>query len=351
MNSTIAVAGGGIVGLSIAWRLAQRGWKVTVFDRGQIAGEASWAGAGMLAPGGEVETPGEFATRVTEARRMYPDFVAELAAESKVAIDFQQNGAIEVAYSDREAEALTTRREVQIPLGITSKSLTAQQVITFWPRVRRDGLVEGAFYPGDAIVNPRDVTHALATACRARGVDFAERSTVERMATDADGVTVFADPCWTRFDAAVIASGAWSSQIDVSPGLPALPPATPVKGVLLGYHQPEQTCSTIVRHRSLYVLQRANGMLIAGATMEHTGFNRSINQAEVNDLVAKTGFLFPHLGETSPSEIWAGLRPNSETLHVERWQGLPIYLAYGHYRNGILLAPHTAERILDLIIE
>jgi glycine oxidase len=151
-----------------------------------------------------------------------------------------------------------------------------------------------------------------------------------------------------EYKAAVIAAGAWSSQVKVG-GVPDLPRAEPVKGQLIGYHQPEQTCTTIVRHRSFYFLQRANGLLIAGASVEHVGFDREIRQITTDQLATQAGFVFPHLAETTPSEAWVGFRPGGEHLQLGPWRSSRLYLAYGHYRNGILLAPVTARQTTDEI--
>jgi glycine oxidase len=118
-----------------------------------------------------------------------------------------------------------------------------------------------------------------------------------------------------------------------------------VKGHLIGYQQPEQTCNTIVRHGRTYLMQRSNGLLIAGSSMERVGFDRELDPVIESDLAKRAGFIMPHLTETSPTESWMGFRPASDDLHVGVWHSPRLYLAYGHFRNGILLAPVTAERI------
>jgi glycine oxidase len=151
-----------------------------------------------------------------------------------------------------------------------------------------------------------------------------------------------------KFRTAVIAAGAWSGAIAVE-GTPALPASKPIKGHLIGYQQPEQTCSTIVRRAHTYLLQRANGLLIAGASVEDVGFDPDIRPDIGGSLAREAAFLLPHLGETSPSEIWVGFRPAADHVHIGAWHSPQLYLAYGHYRNGILLAPLTAQRLADEI--
>jgi len=328
---SIAIIGGGIIGMSAAWRLAQAGFTVSVFEKSRIGGEASWAGAGMLSPGGEFDEDSEMARLAVESRDLYRNFVEELQRESKLAIDFQETGALDLAYSAAELAQLAARAERQTAIGIPSRPVSAEQITTFWPRVRKEDLAGGYFYPGDASVNPRDVVAALRAACTNRGVKLIEHTEIHIVAPEA-------------YDVTIIAAGAWSSSIAVN-GLPPLPHSEPIRGHLIGYHQPEQTCSTIIRHNHTYLLQRANGLLLAGASVERAGFCRDIDQAAARQLETQAGQIMPHLSETTPTEIWNGFRPGSDTLHIGQWHSPRVYLAYGHYRNGILLAPVTAQRI------
>jgi glycine oxidase len=323
--------GGGIIGMSIAWRLSQAGLRVTVYDKGIIGREASWAGAGMLAPGGEFDEDSSLARLAIESRDLYPDFIEELQRASGVNIDFQETGALDLAFSQDELLNLGQRSQRQASLGIPSRRVTAEQITTFWPRVRTQGLAGGYFYPGDAAVNPRDVIAALRAGCERAGVVLLEHKTVESL-----------DPCGAHFS--VIAAGAWSSSIRIG-NLPPLPLSEPVRGHLLGYRQPEQTCNTIIRHGHTYLLQRANGLLIVGASVERVGFDRAIDPQATAELERQAAFVMPHLSEISPTEIWNGFRPGSLQLHLGPWHSAGVYLAYGHYRNGILLAPVTAQKI------
>jgi len=305
VGQSIEIIGGGIIGMSIAWRLAQAGFTVTVFEKSKIGGEASWAGAGMLSPGGEFDEDSEMARLAVESRDLYRSFVEELQRESKLEIDFQETGALDLAYSAAELAQLATRAERQTVIGIPSRPVSAEQITTFWPRVRKEDLVGGYFYPGDASVNPRDVIAALRVACTNRDVKLIEQSEIQSVELEACDVTI-------------IAAGAWSSSIAVN-GLPPLPPSEPIRGHLIGYRQPEQTCSTIIRHNHTYLLQRANGLLLVGASVERAGFCRDIDQAAVHCLEAQASQIMPHLGETTPSEVWNGFRPGSDTLHLGRW--------------------------------
>lgn len=302
----------------------------------------------MLAPGGEIETASLLADLCLESRRVYPAFVRELERDASLAIDYQECGGLDLAYSPEMSEALDSRAARQNALGIVSKFIDPARIAAFWPRLDTSGLIAARFYPGDAIVNPRDVIAALTVVCRKLGIVFEENSAVRQIDISLDEATVETDVSRSRFDLAILAAGAWSSTIPIA-GVPPVPPAEPVKGHLIGYRQPEQTCSTIVRHGHIYMLQRANGLLIAGASVEHVGFTREIDPMIVASLAKEAGFLFPHLRETTSSETWIGFRPASDGLQIGAWHSQRLYLAYGHYRNGILLAPTTADRLISQI--
>lgn len=340
----IAVVGGGIIGTCLAWRLAQAGWTVSIFEKSFIGGEASWAGAGMLSIGGEVENASPLATLAIESLRLYGPFVRELEALSGLAIDYQDCGGLDLAYSPAEAQELEARARRQAEIGIESKPVSPEQIRQFWPRIQNVGLVGGRFYPDDAIVNPREMVTALASACRKSNVRVQQNCPVEGVAVSASAIEVETATGTESYAAAIIAAGAWSDLIRVN-GVRALPLVEPVRGHLLGYQQPSQTCNTIVRHGETYFLQRANGLLIVGSSLEHVGFDRQIDANVTGSLARRAAFVFPHLGETTPSEVWNGFRPASDDIHIGSWDSKRLYLAYGHYRNGILLAPVTANRI------
>jgi glycine oxidase len=330
----IAIAGAGIIGSSIAWRLAQRGCRVTLLDAGVMGGEASWAGAGMLAPGGEVVDRSAWSELAMASAAAYPEFVRELEAESRQTIDYRKGGAMEVAVGDDEINQLAQRVERQASLGIESREV--------------DSPVPGGvarFFPEDAIVDPRDVLGALRIACLARGVTIREHSPVTRVdwvsaqasVSTADGILVA--------DGAVLAAGAWNSEVKVA--FPA-PITFPVRGHLLGYHLPPGTLSSILRRGHTYLLQRSSGFFIAGASSECVGFDRNIDPSIVTELHANAERLFPPLRGLQP-EPWIGFRPATASYQPEirPFEKTSIWLACGHFRNGILLAPETASRVAE----
>ena len=181
-------------------------------------------------------------------------------------------------------------------------------------------------------MDPRHVCAALLAACRRLGVEIREQETV----TECRGPMV-------------VAAGAWASRIA---GLSGVPRAFPVKGHLLGYHCKKESMPPIVRHGHDYALQRDNGFTIFGSDEQPDCWDTTPDAERVAALTKAAAELLPRLLQRSPDEVWAGLRPGSETGEpvVEQVPGKDVWLAYGHFRNGILLAPITARMITESIV-
>jgi glycine oxidase len=326
------IIGAGIIGLSIAWRLAQRGMRVTLIDAGKAGAEASWAGAGMLAPGGEVTERTEWSDFALHSLQLYPGFIAELEQESGCTIDYQRCGAIEITTTEADWAELQERASKQRELGIPSV-----------PAKREYAL----FYPEDASVDPRDVTRALLVACRRRQVCVYENSPVTGIQAALDSIAVETPIGRLAAATAVLSAGAWSGSIPCR-GVPRnLPGSFPVRGHLIGYRLEAGTCPTIIRYGHTYILQRRNGYTIAGTSMEAVGFNRTIDPDIVRDIARRAEALLPILQKAGAPEAWIGFRPRADAHQpqIGRFADSALWLAYGHFRNGILLAPATAERV------
>lgn len=352
-SADVVVIGAGIIGGSIAWRLAQRGIRVLLLDAGVMGAEASWAGAGMLAPGGEMEQAGAWSDFALDNLRQYRGFVEELEAESGVEIDFRQDGAVDVAFDEQEWENLKRRAERQREIDIRSTELDAAQLRSLLPEIELR-LAGALLYPEEAIVNPRDVTRALKTACGDRKVQIREGCRAVDIHAGRDSVEVNTSQGSVSVAAAVVAAGAWSGQIPVwLHGVPYnLPASFPVRGHLLGYTLPSGSLRPIVRHGPSYVLQRSNGFTIAGTSSEHAGFDRRIDPQIVSDIAKRAVELVPLLRTAPRREAWLGFRPATESgePQLTRLSNSNVWLAYGHYRNGILMAPATAARVSAEIV-
>jgi glycine oxidase len=346
------VVGGGIIGASIAWKLASAGLRVTLVDAGSVGGEASWAGAGMLAPGGEIVSREPWLDLAIESMRAYPDFVARLQAETGVTIDFRAAGGIDVACDDAEWQALAHRGEQQRALGIQSSVLDRQGLRELIPLLDRE-FAGALFYPDDTLIDPRDVMRALTIACRSAGVEIREGWRAATIHLTQHSVMVASSAERLHALSAVLAAGAWSSGIAISgAALPALPAAYPVKGMLTGYAFEPGVLKPILRYGHTYVLQRSTGFTIAGTTSEQVGFDRSVDRSSVEDITSRVGDLWPWLRRHKPQAAWVGFRPAADSPGpvIHRAGDSGLWLSYGHYRNGILLAPVTARLLTDEIL-
>jgi glycine oxidase len=317
----VIIAGGGIIGCSIAWRLAQRGLKVSVLDSGRIGHEASRAGAGMLAPGGEAGPESPWARHMVASLEMYPVFVEELEAASGLPIEFQLCGAHEYGCDEADWNRIVARAEKQRTLGIES--------------IVEEGRL---FYPKDGQVKPSHVIRAIVEAAGRLGVEFLEGTAVKSIESNG----VITENGLMPAGTIVLAAGAWASQLGEE-----LPRTFPVKGHLIGYRMPKGSVPYIQRRGHHYVLQRKCGFTIAGSTSESVGFDRTIDLDQVAKLHEETKRFIPGLPDDWES-AWIGFRPATDgEPRVERWRDSNLWLAYGHFRNGILLAPLTAKLIAD----
>ena len=346
---SIIIVGGGLIGVSVAWRAAQAGHDVTVFDP-EPGRSASWAAAGMLAPVTEVHYGEEALLALNlESARMWPAFAAELAEASGTDPGYRTCGTLTVARDLDDAAALAELFAFQQRLGLSVERLTGSAIRArepfLAPRTRG-----GIAAPEDHQVDNRALMLALIEAARRAGVTFDRRSVVgvEVQGDRAAGVTV-ADGSSFGGDVLVLAAGAHTAGIA---GVPAgvLPPVRPVKGQLVHLRGAPEACprAGVVRGLEVYVVSRGDGRVVVGATMEERGFDTTVTAGGVMELLRAAWELLPGLAELELVEATAGLRPatpdNAPVLGPTSVDGL--HLATGHYRNGVLLTPITASAIV-----
>ena len=324
----VAIAGAGIIGLASAWKLARRGWRATVFDSREAAREASWAAVGMLAPGGEIDSNAALARMAIRSLGLYPEFVRDLEEDSGLTVEYQSCGAVEVAFDEPGLAALTAKAARQSAIGIASEPCRYCN----W---------EARRYPADCIVDPLSVNEALVAACNQRGVEIREHEPVTEVVGNGSGVRTLQGEYVA--DRVLIAAGAWSSTL-----FPGLPPVYPVRGHLLYFDMEPGLLTTIVRNRHTYLLQRESGGIVAGSSMEDTGYDRTLDTAVIEDIHRRAAKLLPALADAKPMDYWNGLRPATDVGPVlGRLGATNVWTAYGHFRNGILLAPDTAQGIAE----
>ncbi len=354
---SVSIIGGGINGLSIAWRLAEAGCEVDVFDSGAIgAGTrgATWAAGGMLAASIEAE-PGEEAltTLCLESQRQWPSFRDALEKSSGVSVGYRDEGILVVATNRDEAAALRHHYDYQIGLGLNLEWLTPAEARRREPHLGRN-IAAAVMSPGDHQVENRDVLRALVIAAERSGVRLHANSPIEAVETQGDRIAgVRVAGLMREAEAVILAAGAWSASV---PGIPpeAKPPVRPLKGQMLALQM--DPAAPILRHTlwapNTYLIPRLDGRLLIGATVEERGFDESITAGGLLALLDTAWRALPTIEELPVVEQWAGFRPTSRDdapiLGPTLIDGL--FLATGHHRNGILLAPLTSNAVSEAVL-
>ena len=351
---TVLVIGAGVIGLGVAWRLAQRGAAVTVFDRAAAGSGASHAAAGMLAVCAEAE-PGEenLVALGRQSQALWPEFAAEVEAVSGASVELRREGTLIVALTADDQARLQHHLVFQHSLGLPVEWISAREARRREPHL---GSLTGAVWsPEDHQVDNRKLVAALKVACSAVGVGIREHQPVQRILIANGRVTgaELADGSPHRADVVVLAAGAWSRGIEGLPG-PLRPPVRPVKGQMLALQmQHSLRVEHVVWGPNVYMAPRLDDRLIIGATVEEKGFDASITAGGVLALLHAAWRVFPAIEELPVAEIWAGHRPGSRDDAPILGYGPVDGLVYatGHHRNGILLAPVTADAIARLVLD
>jgi glycine oxidase len=350
----VAVIGGGAIGLSVAWRAAQRGLDVVVLDAGSPRDPASAVAAGMLAPAAEVEfgdAGRDLLTLGLESARRWPAFAAELEASSGIAPALRRSGTLMLARDRDEAEELERELELRERLGLGVVRLRASEARALEPALgSRVRLALEA--RDDHSVDPRAMVAALTVAAARAGVAVRVATPVARLLCDPPGERVtgveLEDGTCLRAHAVVVAAGAWSGELrGLEPR--ARVPVRPVKGQILRLRDPRGAglVERVLRFAAGYLVPRADGGYVLGATVEERGFDTSVTVGGVEDLLRRAIELVPGLEELEIEETGAGLRPGTPDNLPILGPGAVAGLTWatGHHRNGILLAPITGELV------
>jgi glycine oxidase len=326
------VIGAGIIGLSLAIELRKSGRSVLVVEKGEPGREASWAAGGMLADFG-LEIPAPLQALATESATMYPEFVHELEDESRLKIDLRSEGTLLFLDSIQDR---ALRQSHPLPASL-EKLEPALQTPAHPP-----------LFLKERSVDPRHLTSAAIAAARHRGVDFSSGDQVLQVEIE-QGKVAGVRTNKTRFAAAIVVNcaGAWAGQIG-----PHEFPTRPVKGQMLCVALPRRNLVThVVRTPDVYLIPRSDGRLLIGATQEEAGFNKQTVPETLQRLRKAALTLVPKLADARILEAWAGLRPGTpDKLPILGETATPGYfVATGHFRDGILLAPITA-RVMSQVI-
>jgi glycine oxidase len=332
-NWDVIIIGAGIIGLSLSIELRKNGASVLVVERGQPGREASYAAGGMLVECG-LETPTVLQSLATASALMYPEFVHEVELESGIKVDLRDQGTILFPSAAHASHPSLQAAALPAPLSELEPALAQLNGVAFYLRERS--------------VNPRALTAAVLQAAKSRGTDFSSADPVTAV-NQVDGRVVGVTTTKTTFHApkVVTCAGAWSGQI-----APHAFPTRPVKGQMLCLASPSRNLlKHVIRSPEVYLIPRSDGRILVGATVEESGFDKRTDVATIQRLHRAALALVPELRNAKILEDWAGLRPGTPDdlpiLGATATRG--YYVATGHFRDGILLAPITAQVMAEVI--
>ena len=349
MTRDVIIVGGGVIGCSIAWKLAQAGMKVTVFERGRVGCEASRAAAGMLSPQGESQTPGPFFDLCLRSRAMYRSFAEELNDASGIDVEYKDEGTLFVVLQGEDDEEKTRWARWQLEAGLPLENVSADDLRKIEPAVT-ESATRAIFLPEEHQVENRRVMDALEVAMKRAEVELIEGAEVTALATEHGRVTGVVLP-GRRLDAGavIVAAGTWSSPLLEPLGLNVK--VIPARGQMIAVRGPACPINRVLHSSRVYVVPRNDGRILIGATVEYAGFKKSVSVGGVYSLLDAALEIVPALEGFEVIESWAGLRPDTEDhMPVIGPTGIAnLLLATGHFRNGILLAPITAELVAEVI--
>jgi len=356
----VIIVGGGLIGSSIAFELAAENLRVVVLDRQEPGREASWAAAGMLAPGPDSPEAAALVPLGKESLRVYPEFIAAIEKASGKSTDFTCNGTFEV-FRGRNAENARNKMVAEFHrLGLAAAAIPLNEARQHEPSLGpQTGAV--AWLSEEATVDPRLLVDAILAAAKHNGAEIRANCPVDALLFEGKACAgVIASGQKIAADQVIIAAGSFCGTITgaATPGadprlqLSPYAPVHPVRGQMLALRSKTVQLKKVLRSEYGYLVPRRDGRIIAGSTLEDAGFVKQVTPQGVRQILDAALELAPALADAKIAEEWSGLRPGTPDL-------LPIigptdiaglWLATGHYRNGILLAPATARIMRDWIV-
>ncbi|MGA9056116.1 MAG: glycine oxidase ThiO [Terriglobia bacterium] len=355
-TADVIVIGGGLIGSSIALRLAQAKLRVLVFDRGEPGAEASSAAAGMVAPQGETSEPDAFFALCAASHALFPDFVSEIEELSGQEVGFRREGSLLVAVEEKQVAELEKLFWTQTRAGLPLERLTPASLQHKMPGLSSEirlalGISE------DYWVDNEKLTRAVIEAAQRLGVRFYAHCPAEEVNVRENRVEAIhansghAGGETTPFSAGcfVLAAGCWSEGLAAQVGL-ALP-MQPCRGQMMEFESPHEL-PYVVRAGIHYLVPRSARRVVVGTTVEYAGFEKAVTAEGLQSILNGAMRFAPFLKDCSFRRAWAGLRPDTpDHLPVLGYSKLQnLILATGHFRHGILLAPVTAQQISELVL-
>jgi glycine oxidase len=350
--SDVIVVGAGIVGCAVAHELARRGASVEVVDDRAVSMGATQASAGVLAPYIEAREGSALLDLGVRSLNLYDDFVARACADSGVAVPYRRTGTLDVALDDADLQALRQTADVLARRGVPAMLVDSSATRLEEPHLG-DGVTGGLIIEAHGFVAATDLTRALAAGARRSGAQLIESSRVRRIGRCGGDIVVETDRGSLVGGAVVLAAGSWSGEVAIE-GVNPTVPVRPVRGQLLSLAWRGTRLRRVTWSRRCYLVPWDDGTLLVGATVEEAGFDEHATVAGVRDLLEAACVVAPRARASGFNGARVGLRPaTSDDLPIIGPSAAVPNLMYatGHYRNGVLLAPLTAQLVADAVLD
>ena len=348
LRADVIVIGGGVIGCAVAYNLAKAHVNTLVIDKADNVGrEASWAGAGILASHASTHDP--YAELCRASLGLYPALAEALHAETQIDIEFIRSGSIAVFFTDEEKQGLTGLASRRLDRGFSAEVLTPEEVWELEPAIS-ESIVGGVRFPHDAQVRNPKLVQALAKGAALLGTEFLFGNSVTAFLRERErvvGVEVNGERIYG--DTFVIASGCWSGTVAAQLG--SALPMEPARGQMVLAEAMPPILRHVIDGLGVYLVPRSDGKILIGATVEFVGYDKRTTLEGTREMIEAGIGLMPALAEKSFVQTWAGLRPYSKGgPYIGSLPGFDnVFVAAGHFKNGILLAPITGKLISELI--
>ncbi|MCA9041329.1 MAG: glycine oxidase ThiO [Planctomycetaceae bacterium] len=345
----VIVVGGGVIGLTLAWKLAEQGARVQLIEQRQVGREASWAGAGMLPPADLAVANSPVARLRALSHPLWPEWSAQIQSETGIDNGYQPCGALELAWSESGRKQLEAQLQSE---GVSYLSLSGTDLKEFSPSLSPEIPFALHLPEMGQVRNPRHLS-GLVAMCQTRQVEIIEGEPVVGFSTASGKITdVRTSHNTYQAERICLTTGAWSAPMGELLGLQI--PVRPVRGQIVLLRKQPLPFTTILQQEEQYLVPRADGRILIGATMEEAGFVKANTVSGVSTLLQFAVQTVPELAKTEVERTWAGLRPGSpEGIpflgRAKKWENL--YYACGHFRDGLQLSTGTAVVMSELLLD
>ncbi|NDI34896.1 glycine oxidase ThiO [Chengkuizengella sediminis] len=346
----VIVVGGGVIGSSVAYSLAKRGLKVVILEKERLASQASQAAAGMLAAQAEMTEAGPLFELSRKSRNMFPKLADELKDQSGIDIALTNKGMFKIAVTEEQVNEYKQMISFQRKAGEQVEWFTRDELREKEPALSK-AVLGGLYLPNDGHVLAPELSLAFAKSAAKLGVMIQEYTEVFSFILENGRVKgVKTDQGALQSENVIVTTGAWSHRLLRETGIESSD--YPVKGECFSVVFQKPILESTIFSHGCYLVPKKGGRLIVGATMKENTFDRKVTVDGISTLLGKAKRLLPDIVHAEWEKTWAGIRPQTAdsvpylSEHPE-WQGL--FIATGHYRNGILLSPITGEIIADLV--